>query len=377
MRKEKDMKILFVASVYRHLTVFHIPYMQYFQSQGYEVWAAAGVGNEDKENLQKLNIKCVDIPFSRSPLSTKNLTAYKALKDLFHRESFDLVHVHTPIAALLARAAFRKVRYGKIVYTAHGFHFYKGAPKQNWLIYYTAEKLAAKWTDHLITMNDEDYHNAQKLLPVDKVSYVHGVGVEFTAEALTPAEKDNLKAQLGLANEAVVISYVAEMNANKNHQFLLRNWQQLKQDNPNLELLLIGNGEMEQELQDYVAKEQLTGIHFLGYRRDVPKLLQITNIVTLLSQREGLPKSIMEAMEASIPCVVTNTRGLRDLVQTNDNGYVIEHGDDESLKAAFTKLAQSEQLREQMGQRAKQLVEPFVLDKVLQEYRTIYKKLLK
>ncbi|MCH7320611.1 glycosyltransferase family 4 protein [Solibacillus sp. MA9] len=371
------MKILFVASVYRHLTVFHIPYMQYFQSQGYEVWAAAGIGNEDKENLQKLNIKCVDIPFSRSPLSAQNMTAYQALKKLFHSERFDLVHVHTPIAALLSRAAFRNVKHGKIVYTAHGFHFYKGAPKQNWLIYYTAEKLAAKWTDHLITMNDEDYKNAQKLLPVEKISYVHGVGVEFTTEVLTSSEKAEMKAQLCLPNDAVVISCVAEMNSNKNHQFLLRNWQQLKQDNPNLELLLIGNGEMEHELQTYVAKEQLVGIHFLGYRRDVPKLLQISDIVTLLSHREGLPKSIMEAMEASIPCVVTNTRGLRDLVQTNENGYVIEHGDDQSLIAAFAKLAQSAHLREQMGQRAKQLVEPFVLDMVLQEYITIYKKLLK
>lgn len=370
------MKILFVASVYRHFTAFHIPYMQYFQSQGYEVWAA-GTGNEDKEKLQQLNITCVDIPFSRSPLSTQNITAYQALKKLFHEERFDLVHVHTPVAALLTRAAFRNIKHGKMFYTAHGFHFFEGAPKQNWLIYYTAEKIAAKWTDQLITINDEDYKNAQKLLPVEKISYVHGVGVEFDAQQLTLSEKNELRAQLGLSADAVVISCVAELNHNKNHQFLLRNWQQLKQENPNIELLLIGTGENEQPLQEYVAQHQLDGVHFLGFRRDVPRLLQISDIVTLLSHREGLPKSIMEAMAASIPCVVTNTRGLRDLIQTNENGFVVNHEDDQALQKAFVKLVQSKQLRQQMGQRAKQLVEPFVLDKVLQEYVTIYKNLLK
>ncbi|ATP39035.1 glycosyltransferase family 1 protein [Solibacillus sp. R5-41] len=370
------MKILFVASVYRHLTAFHIPYIQYFQSQGYDVWAA-GIGNEDKEKLQQLNVTCVDIPFSRSPLSTQNISAFQVLKKLFHEERFDLVHVHTPVAALLSRAAFRNVKHGKIVYTAHGFHFFEGAPKQNWLIYYTAEKLAAKWTDHLITINEEDYTNAQKFLPIEKISYVHGVGVEFVSEELTQSEKVEMKVKLGLPNNAIVISCVAELNHNKNHQFLLRNWQQLKQENPHIELLLIGTGESEHELQEYVAKEQLAGIHFLGYRRDVPNLLQISDIVTLLSHREGLPKSIMEAMAASIPCIVTNTRGLRDLIQANENGFVIHHDDDQSLMTAFTKLAQSEQLRKQLGQRAKQLVEPFVLDKVLQEYVTIYKNLLK
>ncbi|MEK4424093.1 glycosyltransferase family 4 protein [Solibacillus sp. FSL K6-1523] len=370
------MKIIFIASVYRHLASFHIPYIQYFQSQGYEVWVA-GTGSEDREKLQQLNVKCVDIPFSRSPLSSQNILAFRALKRLFREEYFDLVHVHTPIAALLSRAAFRNVKHGKIVYTAHGFHFFGGAPKQNWLIYYTAEKIAAKWTDHLITINDEDFKNAQKLLPMDKVSYVHGVGVEFAMEDLTQLEKVEMRAQLGLPDDAVTISYIAEFNHNKNHQFLLRNWRQLKKANPNLELLLIGTGEIEYELQDFVAKEQLVGIHFLGYRHDVLKLLQISDIVTLLSHREGLPKSIMEAMAANIPCVVTNTRGLRDLIRTNENGFVVNHKDDQALMTAFTKLAQSEQLREQMGKRAKQLVEPFVLDKVLLEYVTIYKKLLR
>lgn len=370
------MKILFVASVYRHLTAFHIPYIQYFQSKGYDVWAA-GTGNEDKITLQEMQVNCIDIPFSRSPLSMKNIEAYKMLQQLFVTEKFDLVHVHTPVAALLTRMAFKKSVNGKIVYTAHGFHFFRGAPKPNWIIYYPAEKLAAKWTDHLITINNEDFQNAHKLLPSEKISYVHGVGVEFADENIAAEEKQRLKKSLGLAEDAIIISYVAELNTNKNHQFLLGNWKQIKQKNPQLELLLIGAGDKEQELKELVKNEQLSGIHFLGYRRDVATLLQITDIVALLSYREGLPKSIMEAMVAEIPCVVTNTRGLRDLIHHDENGFVIDHGNDEKLVEAFTSLGQSLKLREKMGVRTKELVQPFLVKNVVKEYAKIYEQLLK
>lgn len=369
------MKILFVASVYRHLTAFHIPYIKYFLEQGYDVYAA-GVGEEDKKNLEKINVTCFDIPFSRSPLNHHNITAYKLLKQVFMREKFDLVHVNTPVAALLTRAAFRKSKHGKIVYTAHGFHFYEGAPIKNWLIYYTVEKLAAKWTDHLITINDEDFKNALKLLPEDKVSHVHGVGVEIVENILTDMEKLRLRENLGVGYNSIIIAYVAELNDNKNHQFLLNNWLQIKKNNPNFELLFIGTGEKEQELKNYVLAENLTGVHFLGYRRDVPRLLHITDIVALLSHREGLPKSIMEAMVMGIPCVVTNTRGLRDLIKLNENGVVVNHKSDEALIEAFTLLSKK-QVRERMGFRAKQLVEPFLLNYVLEEYKLIYKDLLK
>ncbi|KOY83879.1 glycosyltransferase family 4 protein [Lysinibacillus macroides] len=369
------MKILFVASVYRHLTSFHIPYIQYFQKRGYEVYAA-GTGEEDKRNLEKINVTCIDIPFSRSPLNAQNIAAYKKLQQLFMKEHFELVHVHTPVAALLTRAAFRKSSYGKIVYTVHGFHFFVGAPKQNWLIYYPAEKLAVKWTDHLITINEEDFKNAQRLLPREKISFVHGVGVEIAENDFSQQEKQQVRTQLGLSDDVITIAYIAELNDNKNHQFLLNNWREIKESTPQFELLIIGSGDKEKQLKDYVKKEQLTGVHFLGYRRDVPKLLQITDIVALLSYREGLPKSIMEAMVAKIPCVVTNTRGLRDLVKSNENGFVVNHHADSDLIAAFYALREKSQ-REKMGERAKELVEPFLLNNVLKEYAAIYNQLVK
>lgn len=369
-------KVLFVASVYRHLTAFHIPYIQYFQSNGYKVYAGAGEDIKVRKELEALNVHCIDIAFSRSPVSKDNIVAYKQLKKLFREMTFELVHVHTPVAALLTRRAFQVAKHGKVVYTAHGFHFYEGAPKQNWLIYYTAEKIAVKWTDHLITINKEDYANAQKLLPNDQISYVHGVGVDFDTVRLSEVEKANLRQQIGLSEEHVIIAFVAELNANKNHQFLLRNWSSLKKRFPQAALCIIGTGELDQQLKEFVISKKLNDIHFLGYRSDVSSLLQISDIVTLLSHREGLPKSIMEAMVEGLPCVVTNTRGLRDLISDGKNGNVVNHGDDDELVNAFGQLLKSKELREMMGGQAQKLVQPYLIENVLKEYVEIYEKLL-
>lgn len=353
--------------------------MTWFQDQGYEMHAIGNDSLGGKQLLEEMGVICHDIDFERSPFSKKSVYALKQLKELFASHYFEVIHVHTPTAAFLTRYAAKSARQGKVVYTAHGFHFFKGASKKNWLAFYPAEKLAAKWTDALIVMNQEDFISGQKLgfKKNENLFFVNGVGVEITAQLLTTHEKQSLREQLGISEQSVVMSCVAELNHNKNHQFLLKNWKRLKQECPQLELLIIGVGDIEQELKSYVTTEQLAGIHFLGFRQDVPTLLQVSDIVTLLSHREGLPKSIMEAMEAGLPCVVTNTRGLRDLIRSNDNGFVVNHGDNEALITAVAQLAQSEQLREQMGQRAKQLVEPFLLREVLQAYVTIYKKMLK
>ncbi|OCS87063.1 glycosyltransferase family 4 protein [Caryophanon latum] len=368
------MKVLFVASVYRHLTAFHIPFMEYFQKEGYEVYAA-GIGDEDKAILEAHNISCIDIPFSRSPFSSDNVKAYKQLKKLFKEMKFDLVHVHTPVAAFLTRAAFRKSDYGKILYTAHGFHFFKGAPLQNWLIYYPLERLAARWTDHLITINEEDYNNAKKFLPAHKVSLTHGVGVEPSKIELTEEEKRELKASLNLRKDSIVISYVAELNDNKNHIFLFNNWKEIKAVTPQYELLVIGTGEKEAELKRIVAERDLKDIHFLGFRRDVPKLLKITDIVCLLSLREGLPKSLIEAMLEGIPCIVSNIRGARDLINFNINGYVVDLNDAKGLKSSFlhvTSLVKnSEAIKANIMQSEK-----YTLKNILKEYFLIYKRIM-
>lgn len=352
--------------------------MIYLQSKGYEVWAAGSEDERIKKELDVMGINCVDVPFSRSPLNKANLEAYSNLKTLFTAEAFDLVHVHTPVAALLTRLAFRHSQGGRIIYTAHGFHFFNGAPLANWLIYYPLERLAARWTDTLITMNDEDYDRAKKMgFPKGSVQYVHGVGVEPLSMNLTVDAKETLKHSLGISSDSIVISYVAEINKNKNQYFLLRNWKQIKEISPEAVLLLIGEGDMRVEIERVITDMQLEDIYLLGYRNDVHELLQITDVVSLLSHREGLPKSIMEAMAGSIPCIVSDTRGLRDLIHNGENGYVVSHKDDTALIESFVRLLNDKERRKAMGAAAYQSVEPYQLENVLREYIEIYDDVLR
>lgn len=372
------MKILFIASVYRHLTAFHIPYIKYFQSKGYEVYAAAASDELRKNDLSKMGITCIDIPFTRSPFSRDNLEVYRNLKLLFKKESFDLVHVHTPVAALLTRLAFRYSSSGKVIYTAHGFHFYKGAPLLNWLVYYPLERLATRWTDYLITINEEDYKLALKMGFIENsVHYVHGVGVESIENRSNEQENMVLKHTLGISEDATVISYIAEINQNKNHIFLLSNWMKIKERSPHASLLLIGDGELKAEIEKYIQEHNLKDINILGFRNDVTELLGVTDIVSLLSHREGLPKSIMEAMAAKIPCVVTDTRGLRDLITNGESGFVVPHGNDNFLVESFVSLLNNETLRQNMGATAFKDVEPYRLENVLKEYIDIYERVLR
>lgn len=368
------MKVLFGASVYNHLSTFHKPFMEYFQKNGYEVHAVGSASMGRKEELLEMGIICHDIDFDRFPLSGKNLLALRQLQLLFKQQKFELIHVHTPVAALLIRYVASHFHQGKVLYTAHGFHFYKGAPLINWLLYYPLERLAAKWTDGLITMNAEDYYRGKKI--VSDVQFVHGVGVKPMNQVEWNTDKKALKNSIGLASDSVVISYIAELNKNKNQQFLLRNWHFIKQKSPDAALLIIGQGDMKPELESFIVKEQLKDVKVLGYRNDVDQLLQITDVVALLSYREGLPKSIMEAMAAKIPCVVSDTRGLRDLIVHKRSGYLVPQGNDEVLIDSFVNLLNNRDQRLRMGDLAYKDVEPYRLENVLQEYISIYEEVL-
>lgn len=367
-------KILFSANVYRHLTAFHMPYLKMLVDRGDEVMA---IGNEDygghKEMLEAIGVKCIDVPLSRNPLSPANFKTYQIMRELFKNEKFDLIHVHTPVAAFLTRLAHRDVPYGKMIYTAHGFHFFKDAPLQNWLMYFPLEKVNVNHTDLLVTTNMEDTETAKKLgFNEQNMLHIKGVGVEVDNPELSSIEKEDLRKSLNISKDNCVITYVAEMNDNKNQMFLLRNWKKIKERAPHAVLLFCGIGPNLDQYKAYVAENELEDIQFLGFRRDVPQILQVTDIMSLLSHREGLPKSIMEGMAEGLACIVSDTRGLVDLVEDNHNGYVIEKGNDASLVQSFVKLSNDAELREIMGRNGKEKVESFSLNSVMKDYEKIY-----
>lgn len=371
-------KVLFLATVYTHIAYFHIPFIQLLQNKGYEVHAAASPDEGGKEDVEATGARCWDIPFSRSPYSLKNWRALKELGHLFEACRFDLIHAHTPVAAFLGRYMARAKNQGPVLYTAHGFHFYRGAPLKNWLLYYPLERLASRWTDGLIVINREDFESARRLgfEPGRNLFYVHGVGVDLSYYTSLSSTGEYVRVELGLSHSDIIVTCVAEMNPNKNHMLLLSAWEKLAAECSNCHLLMVGKGELMPVLQKKVRKEKIPRVYFLGYRRDVPQILLESDIVTLTSKREGLPKSIMEAMAAGKPVVATNVRGSRDLVEHGKTGFLVELGDTEGLFLALKSLIENEELRKTMGKAGREKIKDYSLDRVLNEMEAIYMRYL-
>lgn len=368
-------KILFIATVESHILNFHIPFIQYFQNKGYEVHTATKLGDRQEE-LKNFSIICHNIDFSRSPYSLSNVKALNQLIKVMRENKFSLVHVHTPVGGFLGRLAARITNTKPVLYTAHGFHFYKGAPLKNWILYYTMEKIAAHWTDGLITMNEEDFNIAKKfkLRRKDTVFYVHGVGIDIEKYFINDDEKrKKLREELGFSEDDILILTVAEINTNKNHKQVIDAIKALRDYYSNVYYLIVGTGEKEKELKNYVLFSNLGDrIKFLGYRKDIPEILNAVDIFALTSLREGLPRAIMEAIAAGKPIVATNVRGNRDLVVDGVNGYLVPVNDVEATAKAIAKLASNKILRTKMGEEGKKIIRDYAIEKVLKEMDEVY-----
>lgn len=377
MKCDQGKKILFLASIYVHFTAFHIPLISLLQRHGCQVHIAASPSDDgEKEILEDMGVLCRDIPFARSPYSLASIKAFLQLKKLLMQERFDLIHVHTPVAAFLGRYAARLTGQGPVLYTAHGFHFFKGAPYQNWLLYYPLERVAMAWTDGLIVLNQEDYGSAVKMgfRQGENLFYVPGVGV--SPDNFYPGGFAEFKAAVGLKPVDLAITCVAEFNRNKNHGFLLDVWQELAVSAANVHLLLAGDGPLRKKMEDKVTAQKIANVHFLGYRKDIPQILRGSDLFVLVSLREGLPRSVMEAMATGIPVVVSDIRGCRDLVEDKVSGFLIKPGDSGSLKAALAELIADQRLREEMGAAARQKINNFSTDVVLTETGKIYAQMM-
>ena len=238
------------------------------------------------------------------------------MKKLCSKNNYDIVHCHSPIGGMIARFACRRARKKRtrVIYTAHGFHFYKGAPLRNWLIYYTAEKIAANFTDTLITINKEDYNRAKKKFRVNKVEYVPGVGLDLNKFKKTIFDKKLKLQELNIPQNSFVIMSVGELNKNKNHEVVIRAISEIA--NPNIHYIICGEGNLEKHLRDL---SKLLGIekqvHLLGFRKDIHVIHKVSDLFVFPSLREGLSVALMEAMGSGLPIVCSEIRGNIDLVQ--------------------------------------------------------------
>lgn len=368
-------KVLFTATVDSHILCFHIPFLKLFKDMGYEVHVATN-GNGEIPYCDKK----IFIPFERSPYKLNNLKAIKKLKKVIMEEKYDIIHTHTPMGAVVTRLAAKKARkkhHTRVIYTAHGFHFYKGAPLLNWMLFYPVEKYLSKYTDTLITINKEDYERAKHKFSkrCKDIKYVPGVGIdkEKFSVRLDKNQKKELKKSLGLKENDFVLTYVARLDKNKNQGFLIKVMRKIVCNYPNIHLLLVGPDELNGEYQKQ-AKDIISNVHFLGLRKDVPQLLNITDISVSSSLREGLPVNILEAMTMGVPVVAIDTRGARDLVRNNVNGYLVEFNDIERYIKSIENIYVFSNKSERLGKESRHIVKGYFLEDVLNEMKKIYEQ---
>lgn len=368
-------KVLFTATVDSHIELFHTPYLKYFKDNGYIVHVAT---NGDK-NIPYCDKK-IKIPFERSPFKLNNLKAIKKLKKVIEEEKYDIIHTHTPMGSVVTRLSSkksRKVNNTKVIYTAHGFHFYKNAPFINWILFYPVEKYLSKYTDTLILINKEDYNLAKrKFKKCKNIKYVKGIGLtkeKFNFE-MSNKEKLDFRKTLGLKKDDFVMIYPAELCNNKNQEWLINTIKNIIDKYNNIHLLLPGKGSLLEHLKDLTKKLNLeNNIHFLGFRSDIPKLLKISDIAVSSSKREGLPVNIMEAMYSNLPIIVTNCRGNRDLVKNNINGYIVNQNDSKTFNKKIEKLYKDKEIYNKFSKNSKELINDYLLENIIEEMKNIYK----
>lgn len=340
---------------------------EHLAEKNYTVELGCSLAKKSSVNPDEFGLTIYNLPFSRTPISVNNIKAYKQLKKLVKEKHYDIVHCHTPNAAAITRLACKGIRKKgtKVVYTAHGFHFYKGASRKNWMIYYPVEWVCAHWCDTIITINSEDYELAKKKLKAKKVEYIPGVGIDLNKFGNTAINIKEKRKELGIPEDAVVLLSVGELNKNKNHETVLRAIEGM-----DVYYLIAGKGDKEEKLFE-IAKEvgMQERVKLLGYRRDVDELLIASDIFVFPSFREGLSVSLMETMASGRPAVVSQIRGNNDLIDKNGGALFNPYSVSE-CKVAIQTVINSD--REKMGRYNKEKVKKFSLDIVLRKIDEIY-----
>ncbi len=366
-------KILITATMQSHICQFHKPLMKMLKENGYEVYVAARDNLAEKNGLKmEYADKVYDIPFFRSPFNPKNIVAYKELKRIINGEDFAVIHSNTPVGGIVTRIAALKTRKRgtKIFYTAHGFHFYKGAPFKNWLIFYPIEKFFSRFTDKLITITKEDYALAKAKFNC-KVCYIHGVGANSSRYTpLSDEDKNAARARLGYSQDTKIILNVGELLPNKNQKAAVMAMKKVTGSIPDSLLLIAGNGPEKENLERLIAENALEEkVKLLGYTMELPLYMAACDLLITCSYREGLPMNVLEAMLSGRAVVASDNRGHRELVKNGENGYLVQPDDYNGYAQRIVSLLS--QLNS-FADNSIRLAEPFKDINVVNELKEIY-----
>lgn len=328
-----------------------------------------------KEEMELKGVICHHIDFERNPYNLrKNREAYIELKNLMNEIKFDLIHCHTPVVSIYARKIAHKMSI-PVIYTAHGFHFFKGAPLFYWFAFYPMEKFYSKKTDVLITINSEDYNRAKRKFNAKKIIKIPSVGLkhEYYDESLKNTM--TIRNEFGISETAIVLISVGEINKNKNHRIILQAISRIK--NYDLHYIICGKGSETEFLKELANQLHIDNrVHFAGYREDISDLLHASDIFCFPSKREGLGMAALEAMQSGLPLITSNVHGINDYMKDGITGYKCSPKDVESFTEAIEKLASNKILREKMGQYNKSAVSEFYCENTDLIMKDIYKQQL-
>ena len=379
--------VLFVTTVPITLEAFLLPFADHFRAQGWRVDALASGATSDPHLNGHFGTR-FDVVWSRNPLAPSNLFgAARRVREVVEAGRYDIVHVHTPIASFVTRWALRRLRRRPgepvLIYTCHGFHFYRGQAAAPHTFFHAMERIAAPWTDYLVTVNHEDFEAARVLggIASERVRYIPGIGIDcerFASGAIPAGETARVREALGggaAPDERFLLSMVAEFGAVKRHSLALDALARVT--DPRVHLALVGDGPLEADIRAQVERLALSErVTFSGYRRDVPAVLAASDALLLTSRREGLNRSVLEAMASGIPVIGTDTRGIADAVGA-DAGWIVGKNDSRALAEAIDAAAADEGERARRGAAGRERAcTEFALDRIVAAYDGLYREAL-
>ena len=375
-------RILFVTTIPGTLRAFLLPFAQHFRAKGWQVDAMAqGISNCAK-CLHSFD-RVWEVEWSRNPLDPQNLIiAPPQIRLASAQQDYDIVHVHTPVAAFVTRYALNNLRQQgrpKVIYTAHGFHFYRGGKPLKNLSFLALEKLAGRWTDYLVVINREDEEAAKHygIVPTERVCYTPGIGVDtdyYSPGNVPEAEVVRVRQELGLSPETPLFLSIAEFNPGKRHQDILKALARLGRSE--VHLAFAGTGPLMEQMQLLASELGIQNqVHFLGYRQDIPALIRASTATLLASEREGLPRSVMESLCLEIPVIGTQTRGIRDLLE-GDCGLIVKLGDVEELAEAMARILNRPEEAKMMGKRGRERMKGYEVRQIIKLYDRLYNRAL-
>ena len=372
-------KILITAT---NANVYHflVPHIENLILHGHNVdLACTNLDDYDqllKNRIKNLNVNLIYVRLKRSPFRFSNLIGIKDLKRIIDNGNYDLIWTNEPVMSVATRLAAIKARKKgtKVVYMAHGFHFFKGAPIKNWLVYYPIEKIFAQFTDVLITINKDDFKFAQKNIHAKQIFYIPGIGINLKKIESERCNREEVRKKIGVPEKCILLTSIGELTKRKNHQVVIKALALV--DNPNIHYVIAGKGPLLSYLTKLSKDLGLEkNVHFLGYRTDVYQIYSSSDIALLPSLQEGLPVALMEAMAIGLPIICSKIRGNVDLLDEDLGGFLFNPLDEESLYLQLIKLISNETLRRELGLYNKVAIKKFGLENIIKKMNNILREL--